>query len=188
MTRQELIERIKGGDDKARGDAWQSAGPVGAGAVKPLAELATNAEPEVARAARRALWNIVRHAGRPTGGAETGAVAKELVPLLAAGSPDVRREFVWMLSEIGGSDAVPAISALLKEKELREDARAALQRIPGELSLRALKVALKSGPEDHKPAVAVSLRARGEAVSGHPDGKLRPLKATAVKQAATGAQ
>lgn len=182
MNAKELIEQIRSGDDKTRGSAWQAAGNAGAPAVRGLAELMFTGEAEVARAAKRALWKIVRYAGRPTGGDEAKAVAKELTPLLATGNANVRREFVWMLSEIGDSDCVPVVALLLNNPQLREDARAALQRIPGETSLRSLKVALKQGAEDHKPAIAESLRARGEKVSGFPSQKLTPQKQTKVKE------
>jgi hypothetical protein len=182
MTSNELIERLKSSDEKTRGYAWQNAGPVGVKAVKPLADLMASSEMETARAAKRALWNIVRWAGRPKASDEQQAVVSELVPLIAAGSPSVRREFIWMLSEIGGDEAVASIGALLPEKELREDARAALQRIPGNKALRPLKLALKSGPEEYRSALAVSLRVRGEKVDGYPSQKLVPTKRTGVKQ------
>lgn len=173
----DLIEKIQSTDDKIRGPAWQSAAPLGAPAVKPLAQVAlTSPEMEVARAAKRALWKIVRQAGRPGADKERKAVEAELIPLLAAGEPNVRREFVWMLSEIGGDPAVKPLAALLTDKDLREDARAALQRIPGGQSLAALKSALKTAPVDYRPAIAVSLRVRGVQVKEYPDQKLVPTR------------
>jgi len=61
----QLIAQIKDGSDKVRTEAWLGAGDVGAPAVKPLAEVMTDSDLEVARAAKRALWKIVRHTGRP---------------------------------------------------------------------------------------------------------------------------
>ena len=40
----ELITKIKNKDDKVRGPAWQGAGPAGAAAVKPLAEVMSDSE------------------------------------------------------------------------------------------------------------------------------------------------
>jgi hypothetical protein len=172
----DLIAKIRSADDKVRGPAWQGAAALGAPAVKALAEVAYDPDFEIARAAKRALWKIVRHAGRPNADAERRVVVAELLPLLAKGDANVRREFVWMLSEIGGDESVDPLVTLLAEKDLREDARAALQRIPGKKSLAALKTALKTVPEDYRPAVAVSLRARGEKVSGYPSQKLLPTR------------
>ncbi|HUT44918.1 MAG TPA: hypothetical protein VMX36_01485, partial [Sedimentisphaerales bacterium] len=61
----ELIAGIKDSSDKVRTEAWLDAGPVGAPAVKPLAKVMTDDDLEVARAAKRALWQIVRYTGRP---------------------------------------------------------------------------------------------------------------------------
>lgn len=177
----DFLAKIKSPDDTVRGPAWQGAARYGAAAVQPLAAVAFDADFEVARAARRALWKIVRHAGRPRADAERRAVVAELLPLLGKGNPNVRREFVWMLSEIGGDEAVEPLVTLLAEKELREDARAALQRIPGRKSLAALKTALRTALEDYRPAVAVSLRARGEKVSGYPSQKLVPTRRSGLQ-------
>lgn len=173
----DLIAKIKNTDDAVRGPAWQNAGPFGAPAVKPLAEVMTHSEMEVARAAKRALWKIVRHAGRPGADAERTAVAKQVVALLNDAQPVVvRREALWMLSEIGGSDAVKPIAASLSDREVREDARAALERIPGAESLAALQAGLASVAEEFKPAVAQSLRVRGVKVSEYPTQKLTPTR------------
>ena len=93
-----------------------------------------------------------------------------------------------MLSEIGGDESgdwlssVPALlDSLLSDADLREEARMALERIPGEESLSVLKSALDSVPEDFKPNLAQSLRARGVEVKGIPCKKLVPTKQTRVK-------
>ena len=54
-----LIAKIKGDNDKVRTEAWLGAGEVGAVAVKPLAGVMLDKEPEVSRAAKRALWRKV---------------------------------------------------------------------------------------------------------------------------------
>jgi len=136
---------------------------------------------ETARAASRALWRIVRHVGRPGASAERKAVVAELVSLLSEGPSGVRREVVWMLSEIGDDEAVIPLAVLLSDRGLGEDARAALQRIPGGKSLAALKAALTEASADFKPALADALRARGELVSDFPSQKRVPTKATAVE-------
>jgi HEAT repeat protein len=175
----ELIAKIKSTDDQIRGPAWQSAGPYGAPAVKPLANLMADSEMEVARAAKRALWKVVRTAGQPGMDNERQAVVAELVPRLEDGPALVRREVLWMLSEIGGDESVGSIAALLADRELHEDARAALERIPGSKSLAALQDGLRTAPEAFKPAIAQSLRVRGDNVSGYPSQKLVPTRPSA---------
>jgi len=177
-----LMAGIRDNDASVRTEAWQSAGEVGAAAVKPLARVMANEELEVARAAKRGLWKIVRHVGRPKAGNKKKAVMGKLVELLGDDQPvPVRREVLWMLSEIGDRNAVKPISALLSDRELREDARMVLQRIPGRTALAALKAALKAAPDDFKLNIAQSLRQRGEKVPGLDCVKLIPTKETNVK-------
>ena len=64
-TVNDLLARIKSKDDSIRGPAWQTAESAGAPAVRPLAEVMMDPDFETARAAKRALYRIVRHAGRP---------------------------------------------------------------------------------------------------------------------------
>jgi HEAT repeat protein len=177
-----LISKIKDSDDKVRGPAWQGAGPIGASAIGPLAGLMTDADFEIARSAKRAIEVIVRHAGRPGAEPERKAVAAALLKLLASEALVVRRHALWMLSEVGSDDAVPAIARLLADTEAREDARCSLERIPGNRSTEALKTAFSTSPDDFKYALANSLRVRGEKVEGYPSQKLTPTKKTALTE------
>ena len=177
-----LLARIKSTDDKVRGPAWQGAGPAGAPAVKPLAAVMTHEDFEVSRSAKRALYKIVRHAGRPGAKKEAKAVETELIPLLKSDAVPVRREVLWMLSEIGDDDAIAPMAALLTDQEVREDARCALMRLPGKKATAALKSAFGSASGEFKTALAESLRIRGEKVDGYPSQKLVPTKPTTVGQ------
>jgi len=178
----ELLAGIKSASDNERTEAWQSAGEVGAPAVKPLANVMTDDDLEVARAAKRALWKIVRYTGRPKANKERRAVETELTGLLGDDQPvAVRREVLWMLSEIGARNSTKPIARLLRNEELREDARMALERIPGKRAVMTLKAGFEKAPEDFKPNIAQSLRNRGEEVAGYPCQKLVPTKKTDVK-------
>ena len=177
-----LMSGIRDDDAEVRTKAWQSADKVGAPAVKPLARVMTNKDLEVARAAKRGLWKIVRHVGRPKSGNKKRAVIGKLVELLGDDQPvPVRREVLWMLSEIGDRNAIEPMAALLSNEELREDARMALQRIPTKAALAALRAALKAAPDDFKLNIAQSLRQRGAKVRGLDCVKLIPTKKTNVK-------
>lgn len=180
----QLIANIRNKDDAVRGPAWQGAAPHGAAAVKPLADVMADENFEIARSAKRALWVIVRHAGRPGAAREAAAVTKELVPLLAKRPVAVRREVLWMLSEIAGDGVVDAIAPLLGDAELRDDARCALLRLPGRKVNAALKAAMARAPEEFKYALADSLRLRGETVKDYPSRKLVPTRTTKVKPTA----
>lgn len=178
----ELIAGIKSGSAKVRTEAWLNAGAAGAPAVKPLAKVMTDNDLEVARAAKRALWKIVRHTGRPRANKERRAVETELTGLLGQGQAlAVRREVLWMLSEIGARNSIKPIARLLGNEDLREDARMALERIPGKRAVAVLKTSFEVAPEDFKPNIAQSLRKRGEEVAGYPCKKLVPTKQSDVK-------
>jgi HEAT repeat protein len=176
----DLIARLRSPDDAVRGPAWQSAAPFGAPAVKPLAAVMSDDDFEIARAARRALWVIVRFAGRPGAARERVAVAKELIGLLGSSPVPVRREAGWMLSEIGDDAAVPAMAALLGNTELRQDALCGLMRLPGRRPTAAMQHAFGRAPEEFKYALAHALRKRGESVKGYPSESLVPTRRTAV--------
>jgi len=177
-----LMSGIRNDDAAVRTKAWQSAGKAGAAAVKPLAIVMTDKKLEVARAAKRGLWKIVRHVGRPKAAKEKVAVINRLVELLGNDQPvPVRREVLWMLSEIGNRKSINPIAALLSDKDLREDARMALQRIPNRTALAALRAGLINAPDNFKLNIAQSLRQRGVKVDGLDCVKLIPTKKTNVK-------
>ena len=106
----------------------------------------------------------------------------ELIGLLGDENPvSVRREVLWMLSEIGGRNSVKPVARLMKNNELREDARMALERIPAKAAVAALQAGFEAAPEDFKPNIAQSLRKRGQEVAGYPCQKLVPKKKTDLK-------
>ncbi|HNQ89959.1 MAG TPA: HEAT repeat domain-containing protein [Verrucomicrobiota bacterium] len=180
VSANDLLTRIRSTDDAVRGPAWQGAGPAGAPAVAPLADLMNDADFEIARSAKRAIEVIVRHAGRPGAAREREAVQAALVRLLKHAKANVRRHAVWMLSEVGDDDAVGPMAALLTDGEAREDARCALTRIPGAKATKALEGAMRTASGEFQVALADSLRARGEKVSDHPTRKLVPTRQTRV--------
>lgn len=182
-----LLEKIQSDDPLIRTDAWQKAGSIGPPALIPLAILAAEAELEIARAARRGMWQIVHTAGAPGAEDSRPAVIKELLELLGGNRPaSVRRDILWMISELGcGKCAAAPVAAFLQDEQLREDARCSLERMPGEESVAALQAALETVPREFQLAIAHSLRVRGVEVSleKYPCQKLVPTKKTAVKRA-----
>ena len=188
MSLETLVAKITSDNATERRDAWITAEQVGAPALSAMARVMAEQDTvdvEVARAAKNAMWRIVRCATRPDTDAKlTRAVIEALHPLLNASQPEfVRREVLWMLSEIGGDESVEPIAKVLADATLLEDARCALKRIPGEKSLSALGDALGTVPERFKSNIAQSLRSRGVEVDRKqfPCEKLVPTKETAVQ-------
>lgn len=183
----DFIQRVRSHDPAVRGSAWPEAARYGAPAVAPLADALTDEEDfEVPRAAKRALRLIVRHVGRPDPGAarERRAVENALLRLLRHRAVIVRREAVWLLSEIGSPRTIRAVAALLKDPAVREDARCALLRLPDPegkpVRVRQLRRAFDEAPEAFKYALADTLRLLGETVPGYPSQKLVPTHHTEV--------
>lgn len=177
----EWLQRLQSTDPEINTAACLSAPDLGAAAVKPLADLMGDFDFELARRARRALYRIVHHAGRPGAAAEAKAVEVELIGLLGNGPVQPRRDFLWMLSEIGTARAVAPMAALLLDKDLREDARCALTRMPLPAATRALRSSFAKVPENFKYALAESLRARGQEIKSYPSRKLVASAQTTVK-------
>jgi hypothetical protein len=137
---------------------------------------------EIARAANRAIQNIVYYAGRPGAKTEASAVAAQLLKLLGDDQPlQLRRDVLWMTWQIAGEEAVEPVAALLANAELREDARMALERLPGDRATATLQAALASAPTAEKPALAHSLQVRGVQTPGVPDQRLVPTRQTSVR-------
>jgi HEAT repeat protein len=176
----ELIARLKSAEDSVSAAACQSAWQYGATVVKPIVALMAGSDFELARKAKRALQWMVHHAGRPGASREARAIEEELVALLNNGPTQVRRDLVWVLSEIGSTRAIGPLAALLSDPDVREDARCALTRHPDRKAAAALKAAFGTAPEDFKYALAESLRERGQKVEGYPSRKLVPTAQTTV--------
>ncbi len=178
----DLIAGLRDKNDNVRAEALGSAAKVGAPAVNSLAKVIADKDIEVSRAGKRALWKIVRHVGRPGADKEKQAVVVRLRELLGDEQPpSVQREVLWMLSEIGGSESVNDIAALLAVEGIREDARMALERIPGSESLDALKQEMRVGADDFKLNIAQSLRKLGLNIRRLNCVKLVPTKQTKVE-------
>ncbi|MBI3923021.1 MAG: HEAT repeat domain-containing protein [Armatimonadetes bacterium] len=158
---QGFLEKIKSEDAQIRYAAWRAAGPRGAAAIGPLAELIGSTDRGVAKAAREALQNITHYAARPGAQKEARAASAELLKVAASTAQKaVRAEALNFLGFVGDDRAVPGIRKLLADADVRDEARMALERIPGNASLQALQRAHKSAPEDFKPNLEQSLHNR----------------------------
>jgi len=204
LTLDALLARISSDNPDVRTEAWLAAGSIGAAAIKPLAAVVRQTEKGVEqladdrknkdlataleshRAAKRAMWQIVRTAGAPGRDAERKAVEAALLGLIGGDQPAcVRREVFWMLSEIGGDATLSALrehEEILDDEHLREDARCMVERIPSPAAVALLKEVLEEAPDDFKMNVVQSLRVRGVRVDPekYPCQKLVPTKQTGV--------
>jgi HEAT repeat protein len=185
LTVPALIAAIQSDDENMRTQAWVRAGELGPEPLKQLAQVVATGELEVSRAAQRAMWRITHTVGAPGADGRQATIAA-LTELLGDDQPiPVRREVLWMISELSdGSQAIEPIATLLKHPELGEDSCMVLERLPGANAVTALKAAFDTASEDFKYALAQSLRKRGVEVTGYPSQKLKPTKATRVRPVA----
>ncbi len=158
---EQWLARLASADAATRKQAWEEAPQYGAAAVLPLGRLLRSEDPAVARAARLALEAIVASATRPGAEEERAATSRALAKLiLGKASRTVRAMEIRLLALVGREEAVPALAQLLRDPELREDARQALERIPCAAAERALLDALPSASAEFKCALIYALAAR----------------------------
>lgn len=89
--------------------------------------------------ARRELFQIVWHVGKPGNEAESGQLASALAAELASPhSPRVRGEVCRFLSKVAGEAEAKQLAAQLSDADVREMARWALERVPADAATDAL--------------------------------------------------
>ncbi len=199
LTVEKLLQDLRSPHPEQRTAAWLAAGSLGAEAIPALVELILQSEREVTalkdqgktkelayplevgRAAKRAVWKIVRTVGAPGTAAEAKAAVEEaLLPYIRPGLPDqLRRDVLWMLSEIGTDRTVREIAELpniLEDTAIRDDARACVQRIGTAYAIKILQRGLEEAQDDFRLAIAESLRVLGVGVDveRYPSRKLVP--------------
>ena len=160
---QETLRQLKSEDMNERYAAWEAAGPLGATAVKPLAELMKLDVRTIGKAGKLALQNVVNYAGKPGSEDDAKAVAKELMSVASdAHNPRmVRADALYFIGTIGSTEQIPGLTKLLSDRVVREEARQALERIPGDESLAALKTAVTTVQADFRKNIQQSLHNRG---------------------------
>lgn len=115
---------------------------LGADALTALLKLAAKQNTSEGLAAQRVAEAIV-HAASAKGVEERSKVTRALINALHLELPVETKQFVInLLGYSGTDDAVDALAKLLGDEALREDARRALERIPGEAAAKAILEAL----------------------------------------------
>jgi HEAT repeat protein len=90
---EDLLAGIRSEDATVRTEAWQGAGKLGAAAIRLLAKVVNEEEGEVARAAKRGLWQVVRFKGAPEAKGKD-RVIQRLIALLKDKQPNALRRGV----------------------------------------------------------------------------------------------
>jgi len=155
---EEFLAQIRSSDVDTRYKAWQSAGPIGAEAIVALSALAAGDDKWVGLAATGAMEKIAHYSARPGAGSEAEAVSAELLKVAASHKPRViRANALHLVGFIADNRSIPGLVKLLSDLEIREDARLALEKIPGSAATEAFKRAVKTAPGDFLPQIKQSL-------------------------------
>lgn len=161
----DFLSRLQDANADIRASACNEAKQAGTKTIVPLCYLMANENPDVAKAARETLTAIVHHAARPQGLLVSRWAAEgELIKALKVDHPrQVKADILNLLSFVGGDGAATAIAPLLKDPELAEDARLALQRIPDSAAGHALIAGLDNAAPEILPRIIDSLGQREDA-------------------------
>jgi hypothetical protein len=131
-----LIGQLRSADERNVAAAGRLCHALGAGAVRPLAEvLAVEENPKVVRALREILLDF-------------GAVGRSSVePLKTSTNPAVRRTAVDLLRVFGGDEALPELESLLgdADQQVQRDAVRAIVQIGSDAAYAVLKRGLNGG-------------------------------------------
>lgn len=158
----QLLQNLRSENADVRFAAWRSAGPAGAAAIAPIADIMASTDRGKVRSATEALQRVTHHAARPAASKnQRRAVALALLQVANSLRPRmVRAEALYQLGFVADERIVPALARLLDDKEVREDARMALERVPGTQSLRSLEKALRRAPADFQPNLRQAINNR----------------------------
>jgi len=155
---QKFLADIQSDSADARFSAWRQAGEVSPSVIPQLGKLAASASPGVAKAAREALTTMTHSVGKDPAAPNRAAVVKGLLEVAGGGfALPARVHALRLLSGIAGEDSVPAIARRIHDPDLREEAAYAIERIPGDASVKALMAAYKEANDDFKPRILAAL-------------------------------
>ena len=163
----EFVAGITSDDKEVRYATSQRAGELGAAAIAPLGKLLVHSRREVSLTSKKALRTLVHDVGSPNTPSDkarevSGALAKLLT---ADAATPVKLEVLHLIAFIGEGDVVAAVASFLgdADKHVRESARLALERIPGDAAVAALANAARSAAPDRRGDYLFSLGNKDEA-------------------------
>ncbi|MBI4558813.1 MAG: HEAT repeat domain-containing protein [Candidatus Hydrogenedentes bacterium] len=186
----QLVSDLSGSDDAKRVSALQRLPRYGTDAIAPLLSLLGNENPIVAKAGFDALWAIANEVSQPGREEARREAAGLLLPLLAPErSEEEKRKGLRLLAiTVPPGANVSHIAALLDDPNLREPARATLERINTKESATALCAALPAAEPEFVCALLDALGAmrRPETIASatpwmeHGEARIRVAAARAV--------
>ena len=156
-----FLTQIKYGDTVSRLAAVKYASLVGTDLILPLGKVYAGSDQPAGKAAYEAIKRITYNAGRPGAVTEAKAASESLLKLASADYPrQVRADAIELLGIVASEAEAKPLADLMSDKEIGEDARLALERIPGKAAEDALRAAARGGSAEKRAAIDLSLRHR----------------------------
>lgn len=159
-----LVRDLAGGDEQARVAARQVLPRCGVKAVPRLIPLLAHEDAGIAKTAFTVIWDIANEASQPGREADRLAVTGHLMRLVDEAQPTHVKVMGLRLLAVTvpeGYDVKP-VATLLKDPELRDKARTALQRMGTTEACAALREALDARDPQFRCAVLTSLGELGD--------------------------
>lgn len=155
-----FINKIKSQDVWEQYEGWLWADDIGAKALPELGKMYSEDDQRLQRAAEESLDKIVHSVGADPNDSRRNDVIAELVKFTQSDSKDLKVYGIRALSYIGDEKVIQRIRPFLEDKDLREEAVFALERIPGEAPDITLVAALNEVDDDFKPRIIYALGRR----------------------------
>jgi hypothetical protein len=152
MQNRNFLVELSSPNADVRFAAWRAAGDLPPAMIPEVGKLAGSANPGLAKAANEALTTLAHSVGKDPAAPKRAAVVKGLLELTAASWPlTLRVHAMRLLSGIAGDGDVTAIARQLGEAQMREEAIYCLERIPGDVSMKAVQAAYAPAADEFKP-------------------------------------
>ena len=157
----ELCGKVRSAEPATREEGWKTIGHPEM--VTALADGMASADKPTAKAAKELLIALAHRAARPGAGMEAAGVTKELIKVAnSKQSAAVRGYALHLLGCTADGRSVPKIALLLGQEDVQDEARMALERVPGSAATNALKTAMKTAAPDFRAALMQSLANRAQ--------------------------
>ncbi|HOJ33095.1 MAG TPA: hypothetical protein PKY35_13300 [Candidatus Hydrogenedentes bacterium] len=157
----QILKNLSSPDPDVRMTAVKQAECLELADIPSLLQLIGDANFEVSRTAKMALDRVVASCGQVGKEEQKKQVTQALTDMLSSTlATEVKREILRRLGILGDDSAVAAIRKLLLDEHLGEDAKMALERIPGESSVCALVEVLPQASPQMQISILGSLKKR----------------------------
>lgn len=157
MSRDEFLQRMSSEDPNERYPAWTTAQEQSPEIIEEIGSLLTSSNIGIADHARYAIERVVHSVGKDADDPNRPAVVEQLMNLLNHPAYDARVFAMRMLALVAKDDVAPTIGRWLNIPNIRDEAIACLEQIPGRGATEAIMEELKRAPADFHARMVTAL-------------------------------